>query len=96
MTVRLTESGNTRSEQLLVVPTELLTNREWLPGELLSGSERQRPGCFIRYEISDLFQLNFFPYIVHTYKAYASHADVPSDTGDKSLSTLSRHLAIEK
>ena len=30
---RLTESGNTRSEQLLVVPTESLTNREWLPGE---------------------------------------------------------------
>jgi len=49
-----------------------------------------------RYEISDLFQLNFFPYIVHTYKAYAGHADVPSDTGDKILSTLSRHLAIEK
>jgi len=26
---RLTESGNARSEQLLVVPTESLTNREW-------------------------------------------------------------------
>jgi len=38
--VRLTESGNARSEQLLVVPTELLTNREWLPGELLNGLER--------------------------------------------------------
>jgi len=37
--VRLAESGNTRSEQLLMMPTELLTNREWLPGELLSGSE---------------------------------------------------------
>jgi len=49
-----------------------------------------------RYEISDLFQSNFFPYIVHTYKVYAGHAGVPSDTGDKSLSTLSRHLAIEK
>jgi len=35
---RLTESGNARSEQLLVMPTQLLTNREWLPGELLSGS----------------------------------------------------------
>jgi len=31
---RLTESGNARSEQLLVMPTESLTNREWLPGEL--------------------------------------------------------------
>ena len=36
---RLTESGNARTEQLLVVPTESLTNREWLPGELLNGSE---------------------------------------------------------
>jgi len=26
---RLTESGNARSEQLLVVPTESLTNRVW-------------------------------------------------------------------
>ena len=44
---RLTESGNARSEQLLVVPTESLTNREWLPGELLSGSERQRPSWYL-------------------------------------------------
>ena len=50
--MRLTKSGNARSEQLLVVPTELLTNREWLPGELLSGSERRRPGWFL--EISTL------------------------------------------
>ena len=27
---RLTESGNARSEQLLVVPTESLTDRVWL------------------------------------------------------------------
>jgi len=34
--LRLTESGDARSEQLLVMPTELLlTNGEWLPGELL-------------------------------------------------------------
>jgi len=39
---RLAKNGNTRSEQLLVMPTELLTNREWLPGELLSGSELRR------------------------------------------------------
>jgi len=44
--MRLTESGNARSEQLLVMPTESLINREWLPGELLSGSECQRPGWF--------------------------------------------------
>jgi len=42
--VRLTESRNARSEQLLVVPTESLTNREW---ELLNGLERRRPGCFL-------------------------------------------------
>ena len=28
--VRLTESGNARSKQLLMVPTESLTNRAWL------------------------------------------------------------------
>ena len=44
---RLTESGNARTEQLLVVPTESLTNREWLPGELLNGSECRRPGWFL-------------------------------------------------
>ena len=33
---RLTEIGNARSELLLMMPTESL---EWLPGELLSGSE---------------------------------------------------------
>jgi len=44
---RLTESGNAISKQLLVVPTESLTNREWLSGELLSGFERQRPGWFL-------------------------------------------------
>ena len=44
---RLTESGNARSEQPLVMPTESLTNGEWLSGELLSGSERQRPGWFL-------------------------------------------------
>ena len=38
---RLTEIGNARSEQLLMMPTESL---EWLPGELLSGSEG--PACF--------------------------------------------------
>ena len=44
---RLTESENARSEQLLVMPTESLTNRQWLPGELLGGSERPRPGWFL-------------------------------------------------
>jgi len=39
--------GNVRSEQLLIIPTELLTNRERLPGELLSGLECPRPGWFL-------------------------------------------------
>jgi len=50
--MRLTESGDTRSEQLLVIPTESLSNREWLPGELLTGSE----WIVFRYEISDLLK----------------------------------------
>ena len=34
------------------MPTEsLLTNREWLPGELLSGSERCTPGWFLDMNI---------------------------------------------
>ena len=36
---RLTKRGNARSQQLLMMPTELLTNRELLPGEFLSGLE---------------------------------------------------------
>jgi len=49
--VRLTESGNARSEQLLVVPTESLTNRQRLLGEPLSGSESQRSGWFLDMKI---------------------------------------------
>jgi len=37
--VRLTKSGNARSKQLLVMPTELLTEGEGLHGELFGGSE---------------------------------------------------------
>ena len=46
-----------------MVSTESLTNRVWLSGELLSGSERRRPG----YEISVLF--NDYCLIVHEYRA---------------------------
>ena len=48
--VRLTESGNTRSEQLLVVPTESLTNRVWL-----EWIRTLKARLVFRYEISDLF-----------------------------------------
>jgi len=50
---RPNKSGNARSEQLLVIPTESLTKRECLPGELLSGLECQRPGFL-------LMSLSFF------------------------------------
>ena len=44
---KLTESRDDRSEQLFVTPTEsLLTNGEWLPEQLLGGSERRTPGWF--------------------------------------------------
>ena len=52
---RLTESGNARSEQLLVVPTESLTNRQRLLGELLSGFERRRPGWFLDMKYQTCF-----------------------------------------
>jgi len=36
------------------MPTEsLLTNGEWLPGELLGGSERRTPGWFLDMNIID-------------------------------------------
>ena len=49
---RLTESGDDRSEQLLMMPTEsLLTKGEWLPGELLCGSEHRTPSWFLDMNI---------------------------------------------
>jgi len=52
---RLTKNGNARSDQLLMVPTESLTNREWPPGELLSGSEHQRPSWFLDVKYQTCF-----------------------------------------
>jgi len=62
--VLLTESRNARNEQLLVIPTELLTNREWLPGELLSGLDVKGPAGF-RYEIADLFSISAHSDLLH-------------------------------
>ena len=42
-------------EQLLVVPMDLLTNRVWLSGVLLSGSERWRPGWFLDMKYQTCF-----------------------------------------
>jgi len=55
---RLTESGNVRSEQLLEMSTKLLTNWEWLPGELLSGSECRRAGCSLDLKYQTCFILS--------------------------------------
>ena len=53
--MRLTESRNDSSKQLLMMPTESLTNREWLPGEFLSGSERRKPGWFLDMKYQTCF-----------------------------------------
>ena len=45
--VRLTKSGETRSEQLLVMPTEQLIDWEWLPKEHLNGLECSRRSGWI-------------------------------------------------
>jgi len=45
---RLTESGNARSEQLATCDAYRVANQQrWLPGELLSGSQRRRPGWLL-------------------------------------------------
>jgi len=82
--MRLTESRNARSEHLLVVPTESLTNREWLLGELYSGSERRRPGLLLdmEYLTSSLhrnitcrelytYLFYFIPTLYHTFWCFA-------------------------
>jgi len=40
--MRQRKSGNARSEQLLMMSTESQTDKEWLPGELLSALERSK------------------------------------------------------
>jgi len=52
--VRLTESGNARTEQLLVVLKELLTNREWHARKALEWIRASEARLVFRYEISDL------------------------------------------
>ena len=82
--VRLTESGNARTEQLLVVPTELLTNREWLPGELLNGSERQRPGWFSDMKYQTCYTCNVQEIFLHSSKwqlhSYSDLVDTWADS----------------
>jgi len=51
--MRLTESRNATRKQLLMMPTEQLTHREWLPGEHLNGSECLKTQTLFRPEISE-------------------------------------------
>ena len=57
--MRLTESGNARSEQLLMVPTQALTNREWAMAarRALEWIGMSKARLVFRYEISDLFHM---------------------------------------
>ena len=58
--MRLTESKNTTSEQLLVVPTESLTNTERRAARrALEWIRTSKARVVFRYEISDLFILKF-------------------------------------
>ena len=43
---RLTENRNAKSKQLLMLPTEQLTDWEWLPESPWVDGNVQRPGCF--------------------------------------------------
>jgi len=56
--VRLTENGNTRSKQLLMMPTESCTNQQRMASrrafEWIGTLKAQ---LFFRYEISDLLSL---------------------------------------
>jgi len=56
----VTESGNARSEQLLVVPTESLTGQQTTAARrTLEWISMSKARLVFRYEISDLFQKPF-------------------------------------
>jgi len=56
--VRLTNSRNAKSKQLLMMPIESLTNCKGLPGELFRALECSKAHLVFTYEISDLLQIN--------------------------------------
>ena len=65
---RLTESGNARSEQLLVVPTESLTGQQTTAArELLSGSQRRRPGWFLDMKYQTCFHISIIRFLHREY-----------------------------
>jgi len=53
--MRLSNSGNARSKQLLIIPTESLTDLEWCPGELFNRLDCSKAQMVFRCEISNLF-----------------------------------------
>jgi len=71
--VRLTKSRNAKSEQLLMMSTELLTNREWLLGKLLNGLERRRPGCFLDMKYQTCFGLKAIQSSIPIYSHVLRH-----------------------
>ena len=48
---RLTENSNAKSKQLLMLPTEQLTDWEWLPESPWVDGNVQRPGCFFFFRM---------------------------------------------
>ena len=74
---RLTESGNARSEQLLVMPTEQVTDREWLPGELLSGLECRKPSWFLDMKYQTCFDI-LHPQRVYLHFDTGNHSSIVS------------------
>ena len=85
--MRLTESRTTRNEQLLMMPTELLTNREWLHGELLSRSECRRPRwCLDMNCQACLTVISPVSYSVYTFSAEVDLHVLPTCTWNLPLS----------
>ena len=97
--VRLIKSGNARSKQLLMRPMESLTNREWLPGKLLSGSEHQSPGCFLEMKYQTCYwsgwsgSLPITQALIHAnFTSHTTHFLLPSPTPHDSLSLHHLHI----
>ena len=97
--VRLTESGNARSKQLLMMPTESLTNREWLTGELLSGLEHWSPGFFLGMKYRTCCwsgwsgSLPFTHALIHeNFTSHTTHFPLPSPPTHDSLSLHRLHI----
>ena len=79
---RLTESGNARSEQLLVIPMESISKIELLPGELLSGPECQSSGWFLDINYQTCSVTSWFYCMQACSTALSQEQDNPRLEGD--------------